>query len=776
MHLLNVRPLTGIIILILILSASMGCASGDPVAPDDCMLSETPAVSGHTASSVSARHLWGVWDIGINTGTGEVDIVPARQAELHVNALALLEPPPMMDLTIDTDTLVVDIPANYCSVDVLLTHPFPGLDEYTGFDVRGIVLMPGSDLQYSDWSLVLSSESDPHLINADGYTRWWNPREFPMPGLFGFNDGLIGKPGGAGLFTATVNGYKLFANGLGALDEISDMPTDLRGAFTAGAANRRNFEISFGENPKDWLTFQYAVDASWVEPVDPFSPDVPEDFPLSANAIEGYHTEVREVSNNLWWLDGIGMGGSLVMEVDIYSWRLDEIKQVAFDAPSIISSPATGVKIPGSGGDPDDPPYSTWMIEVLPETIESSGTKDFVITAQTEAEYNQGGLGVFFGPPGTKVSAYEHGEVSVNFSPPLKWELVTTAELIPQPFTTLKEMTVVGNPSKSGVYFFMDDYEMYRYDLGYTQAPEHMTTMEGFFGYSPLQLYGAPSAVGRFELSPFGQFVASTITDAPSPTFLGGLKRDYAFLFNENYSVNGQLPTQVTVPNPELGYFKFVDVSANYAATVEDAKIYWLQVDDPDETTPPDPDLSVLLGVYQYQFSNNPFTGDIDFISGSLVPAGSGNGEVDLTSVDRLAVDGDPAGLTGSSDLVCWFMETSPPAIECFSVVSGDDSGDLNFPLTTLTNFHAVPRDMEVIPTAKGGYSQYNWLVVLEEGDETWSIEAFDQAGQSWASMEDIPGYPVCMDIDPVNYTVHVWFTPELDGVVFAAVFDLTLG
>src|SRR4030042_6497479 len=98
-----------------------------------------------------------------------------------------------------------------------------------------------------------------------------------------------------------------------------------------------------------------------------------------------------------------------------------------------------------------------------------------------------------------------------------------------------------------------------------------------------------------------------------------------------------------------------------------------------------------MLGVYQYEVSGNPFSGDIKYISGSLVPAGDGLGLVDLDSLDRLAVDGDPGGVTGSTDLVVWLLETDPAMLECFSVVSTDESGDLNQYLTTIGSFYATP-------------------------------------------------------------------------------------
>jgi len=750
---------------------SAGCGNNN-ISPDNPVI--PPDSNVRTPDGTSGRVLWGLWDIGIDTVNGEFSIVPLRAAEFHINALGFLEPPALTGLAIDNGTIKFDIPNNSVEVDVILNHPFPGLNQYTGFDVRGIVMMPGAGIPFSDWTLILPGTSTPHLVNLDGYTRWWNPKEFPGTGLFAFKEGLLGSKEGHGYFTATVNGYKYFTDGLNAVEDAKNAGPG-RGKFSAGESNRRNFKLNFGDDPADWLHFQYAVDASWAKPFTMDNPNVPDDFPIEANAPEGWHLDVNVIENTLWWLQGIGMGGELLMAVDVYSWRLNEITRVTFECPGIVSTVIEGTVVPGSGGGPDDPAYSTYNFEVIPDLLASSEPQDSLFTVETDLSYKQGGKTLFFGPESAKISNYLFYKVDTSFTPPLKWELITAGLLNQQPTTVIKEMSVVGDGDFEGVYFFGDEYKLYRYDSLY-QNVEQVTALSGFFGFSELDLYGAPETLGRFEVCQSGQFVASSISDAPSPTFLGGLKRDYAFFFNEYYSLSGQLPTQVGLPNPSSGFFKFIDTSANWEPEAENAKIYWIQVDDPDEPTEPDPDITVILGVYQYGFTGNPFSLDIDYLSASLVPIGSGDGEVDITSVDRFAIDGDPQGVTGSTDLITWFLETNPPVLECFSIVSTDDSGDLNLHLRTIDTFQATPRDIEVIPAHKGGYGLYNWVVVLEEGAGTWSIETFDQFGELWVSAYDIQGYPVCMDIDPVNYRLHVWFTPELGGDVFYAVLELQLG
>ncbi len=762
-----------LIAVVLVCLFVIGCGSEGPAAPSN------PNESVNDLSSpvrgVSNRTLWGLWDIGIRKTTGEYEIIPIRNTQFHLNALSFLEPPALTGLTIDNGTIVIDQVENYVAVDVILNHPFPGMDQYSGFDVRGIVMLPGSYMPYSDITLIRPGAGDPRLLNPDGWTRWWNPKEFPGAGLFGFQQGLIGGKGGAGVFTCTMNAYKYFADGLNADDDVLGLPPDGRGVFRAGASNRRYYEISFGDDPGDWLRFQYAVDASWDIPATMKNPDVPDDFPPSANAPEGYAVVVDEIDNTLWWLEGIGTGGELSLSIDVYTWRPDAIDRVVFDAPGIIGSPVEVEVVVGSGGGPDDPVYSTYTVDIEPDALTTDGLKECLVIVESNEDYSQDGLTIFFGPTGTPVSGYYPCNIDVSWVPPLEWQLVTAKLLPTQPETVLKEMSVVGLGDYEGVYFFGDEYKLYRYDLEYISAVQ-VSTLAGFFGYSELDLYGAPETIGRFDLCPFGQFVASSISAAPSPTFLGGLKRDYVYFFNEVYSISGQLPMQIGIPDPSMGFFKFTDVAANWATDVQDAKIYWFHVDDPDETTEPDPAITVILGVYQYAFTGNPFSGDIDYISGSLVPSGSENGEIDIASVDRLAVDDDPQGVTGSTDLITWFLETSPSALECFSVVSSDDSGDLNQHLTTVTDFHATPRDIVVIPTHKGGYGTHNWVVVLEEGSGEWSVETFDQFGNKRTCLYDIPGYPACIDVDPERYRIHIWFSLEIAGPIYASVFELAIG
>ena len=761
--------------VILLALIFIGCNSSGQDSPGQDIVNPSSLIQTEQMSADSGRITLGLYDITVQKSTGELEIIPLRESSWHLNIIRFLEPPILSGFSVDWDTLVLDVPNNHMTVDLIITHPLPGIDQYCIFDVRGIMIFPGSSIPYSDINLVFSGPDEARMLNPDGFTRWWNPKEFPGANLFGFFPGMLGQPGGPGVFTANVNGYKYYADGLGPETPLSELDPADRGVFRSNSSISRRFDVHFGDDPSDFLKLQYAVDCVWVDPDNPENPSVPDDFPIEANAPEGYRIEVTELENDMWWLDDVGMGGHLLLNVDVYTWRPDAIKRVIFESSEIIASPIEGMVIDGSGGGPDDPVYSTYTFEVVPDALTDDGIKECLITVETDESYTQDGICPFFGPLDSKVSLYQPHQIWVSFVPDLEWKVKNVSYLPVQPATVLKEMSIVAGTSREGVYFFGEDYGLYRFSLNYTGYPTHATTLSGYFGYTDYQLYGEPADLGRFEVSQFGQFVASTITGDPSPTWAGGLKRDYVFIFNEFWAPGGQLPVQVAIPNPDMGYFKVVDVVSNWASTLLETKIYWIQVDDPDEPTEPDPEISVILGVYQYGFSGNPFSNDVDYITGTLVPSGIGDGLVDVTCVDRLAVDSEPQGVGGSTDLICWLLETSPPAIECFSVVSSDPSGDLNQHLVTLHDFYGTPRDIEVMPTHVGGYGVYNWVVVLEEGNGTWSIETFDQTGAKWYGIYDLPGYPACMDIDPKSYQVHVWFSPLIGSDLLAAVFGLEI-
>ena len=235
---------------------ALGCSGGNvtPSSPDI----DTPRIL-----ESNGRHaIWGLWQGIIDPEAGTIDFKPLRGAALHLNALTFLEPPVLVNLTLDS----LEFNGNIIEADIGLRHPFLGLTEFTGFDVCGIFISNGSLTGFSEPDIVMASDGDTRLLNPDGYARWWNPAEFPINQgtMLSYNDGLLGTPDGIADFSATLNGYKYFCDDLDdPHDPLDDITLPNRGMFTAGQKNVRHYTIEIGNSG---LIFNYAIDACWKFP------------------------------------------------------------------------------------------------------------------------------------------------------------------------------------------------------------------------------------------------------------------------------------------------------------------------------------------------------------------------------------------------------------------------------------------------------------------------------------------------------------------------------
>lgn len=242
---------------------------------------------------------------------------------LHINAVKPIDASLGLSFEIDSDNS--DPLAGFFTLVVDLTHPFGGSMNLTGFDVRGILI---TTAEYTSGDLPLPGENDPVLLNADGYTRWWNPTEFPVPGLLGYTPGLFGKDPQPGQVIASgINPYMQFADGLYYSYPVSHlkliMPTgeNGRGVFRAGETNSREYQIQFPVDGFPKVSFNYAIDASWDAP-DNDPPSIPNDFPMEANAQEAWLVDTVVASNSLWGVGGSPQsGGELELEIEVWDWQ-----------------------------------------------------------------------------------------------------------------------------------------------------------------------------------------------------------------------------------------------------------------------------------------------------------------------------------------------------------------------------------------------------------------------------------------------------------------------
>ncbi len=367
--------------LILLLSCSTGERLTDP-GLDDLTIENQAVTINH------GRHLWGFWDISINPDTLEVGINPVRGAMFNANIVLFMQPPsaPTHMLSVNIDLTDSEIENYLVAVDVTLRHPFPGLNQYRGFDVRGIFIADGSQTAgfdpsaaYANWfdaaPGVPTSESV--LLNADGYTRWWNPGEFTSVGtVLGYTQGALATPGFTG--DATVNPFKYFTDSLGPEDPFEIDPAT-RGSFaTTPGINTRRYLIQFDGSP---LQFSYAVDASWVEPDPMYAPDYPlEAWDENANTKEAYNLTLADAGSTAWYVDAIENGGTFTLDVEVFDWQADSLSSVLTEISSIwVDSPAFD---DGAGNNYVD--VLTGTYEILNGTNETSAVFRFDVLPNFE--------------------------------------------------------------------------------------------------------------------------------------------------------------------------------------------------------------------------------------------------------------------------------------------------------------------------------------------------------------------------------------------------------
>lgn len=342
---------------VLILTAVFaGCGGGGtPVTPGET------AMAGNSASGNNSAMLWGMYEITIDPVSMTAEAVPLRGAEFTANVTQFMQPPMspthMISLKVDASS---DPQSGLFVVDVTLNHPFPGLNFYNGFDVRGILFSDGSyQLEY-DTSARYAGAGDTVLLNADGYTRWWNWQEFaPYENIFGPTRGKLAPPL---MPTATINGYKQFADGLELEDPLADIDLVNRGIFTSYGSNERRYEIQFKMNDEEVVfDFNYAVCASWEDPDISYEPDFPaEAFSLSANCAEPFLIDVTDAGSTAWYVDDGDNGGYLVLDIEVYDW------QGAYGG-SVVSSELAGLWLDGD--------LFATPVDVLADAVVMEGTE-----------------------------------------------------------------------------------------------------------------------------------------------------------------------------------------------------------------------------------------------------------------------------------------------------------------------------------------------------------------------------------------------------------------
>ena len=310
------------------------------------------------------RLILGLWDINISADHQTVEVVPARSTEMHLNVVRLLEVTPCKTCLTIANVKIVE--PNVLEADLTLTHPYPGLIKYTGFDLRGIFISQGNFTFPVSGRNVAYGTDVPMVLNADGYTPLFNPTEFPenQPGPPALRY-IPGKKATGGDLSATLNPFIAFRR---------DAP---RRMFEAGGSETRTVRLYAPPGP---IHFGYAVDACWqsVENViDPLT-----DFPPDANCLEAYAISVDLPSQV-----GSATGNQAPVYVEVSDHQgLDSIASVRIEAPDLFAG-EIGLTCSAQTGE------ESWLFEgtVTNETGVGHGAYPLLVrVGDTESDQNLG--------------------------------------------------------------------------------------------------------------------------------------------------------------------------------------------------------------------------------------------------------------------------------------------------------------------------------------------------------------------------------------------------
>jgi hypothetical protein len=343
---------------------------------------------------------WGCWEITVDLAGRTISANPMRSAQLHFNVVPLLKDGTPQSL-LGFSNLLVDGSNHTLQVDISLTHPFPTLHQVPGFDVRGILFTLGDTVQLQGGGIAAAGPNEPRLVNADGYTRWWNPTEFPGPELLGYVDGAYGTPHWVASYDLNLAGYKYFADVLGPTDSLNKLNASNRGVFRPGSKNERRYLIDFGDSSSQYLKFNYAVDACWGKSpyYDPDGPALvaPDDFALTSNCPEPYRLRVTESSNTLTATTAGGTNGAVALNIDVFDWQSlnplstvpTEISTVQVECPALGLAPQLATVVAGSGVGSN---MSTYVVNLVGSTIDKLSSVDFYVSATVGASDYQNDL------------------------------------------------------------------------------------------------------------------------------------------------------------------------------------------------------------------------------------------------------------------------------------------------------------------------------------------------------------------------------------------------
>ena len=271
--------------MVFVTMIAVGCGSSIPVIPDPD--GSSLEVTRPVNQVYDERYrLWGEWTLYFPASHDRVDVIPRRDAGVHLNVLKWLEE----DCSDCLEILSVHNNGD-STIDMVvqIRHPKPDKPEFTGFDVKGIVMFNGSyvlppGLEYfppypEPYRISWSEVGDPEVLNPDGYTVRWSPTynsgsDLPLLNYW------AGKYSN-GTPTANVNAYLEFYT------------NPERHIFNVYGTKTRTYTIYLPPGP---VAAGYAIEACWMPPDNYPVTNPVTDFPISANQDEPYF--INLVVNN----------------------------------------------------------------------------------------------------------------------------------------------------------------------------------------------------------------------------------------------------------------------------------------------------------------------------------------------------------------------------------------------------------------------------------------------------------------------------------------------
>jgi len=213
-----------------------GCSGGyDPVSVEPC----GPVIHG------TSHTLWALYDLTINTETGEAEAIASRAALSHINITFLVTPPKCYDC-MEFEVIEHNTATRCLRLKVTLRNK----TQVSGYDVRGVFIPKVDGVR---------------LTNADSYTELW--------GACGYS---------------ARNPYRMFAQGV---------PNH---EFPPQFYDYRTYRINY-PTPDTLMKITYAVDVSWPDNCEePPGIQLPVDTPVIEGS--GYGTIDVEVID---WQDNI---------------------------------------------------------------------------------------------------------------------------------------------------------------------------------------------------------------------------------------------------------------------------------------------------------------------------------------------------------------------------------------------------------------------------------------------------------------------------------------